>query len=282
MEVQNFETEGLPLLKPKIHSSRFSYRPLVSILAEPVDVLHCERAGLASAFKELSGRWTYIMAKPGIPSASRAYSVRLGPLTVKDATLHLFRDGEKVSEVRTDENGRASFNLPSKEPSSYTYSVSLLPELAPFKTPLQDSFPLSVWLVTCRVTNRTDRWWRFAGRSFTGELARSFWKDPLTTIGLGSPYGTQTFIDIVPVFGDRDVTLEYGISAFCSTPEPYPDRTKCLAYRTRTWWRFEVEGFNVKTRETVQGDLNIDRHLKVTFTSEDIRGEVIKPPGAET
>ena len=281
-EVQSFEEEALRLLRPKIHSSPTSYRPLISIVSEPIDVLHCERADLLSAFKELKGSWTNIMARPGTPSASRIYSVRLGPLPVKEATLHFFKDEKKFLEVKTDQNGRASLELLSREPSSSTYSVSLLPTLAPFKTPLQDSFTLSVWLVTCRVTNRTDRWWRFAGRSFTGDLPRSFWKDPLTTIGLGSPRGTQTFVDVVPVFGDRDITLEYGISAFCNTTDPYPDRTKCLAYRTRTWWRFEVEGFNVKTRKKVSGDLNIDRHLKVTFTSEDIRGEVVKPPGAET
>ena len=269
-------------MRPKIHSSRTSYRPLISIVSEPVDVLHCERADHLSAFRELRGSWTNIMARRGTPSASRLYSVRLGPLAVKDATLYLFRDEEKVSEVKTAENGRATFDLPSKEPSSYTYSVSLLPSLAPFKTPLQDNFTLSVWVVTCRVTNRTDRWWRFAGRSFTGDLPRIFWKDPLTTIGLGSPRGTQTFVDVVPVFGDRDITLEYGISAYCSTPEPYPDRTKCLAYRTRTWWRFEVEGFNQKTRKKVSGDLNLDRHLRVTFATDDVTGRVVTPEGAET
>ena len=280
-EVQAFEQERL-LLSTTVHSSPTSYRPLVSILSEPVDVLHCETVESISAFKELRGTWKNIAAKPGIPSASRIYSVRVGPLPVKDATLYLFRDEERISEAKTDDEGKALFNMPSREPSSFNYSVSLLPSLAPLKTPLQDSFLLSVWLVTCRVTNKTDRWWRFAGRSFTGELDRKFWTNPLTTIGLAAPTETQTFIDIIPVFGDRDVTLEYGISAYCNTPEQDPPKEKCLTHRKNTWWRLEVEGFNVETRKTVSGDLNIDRHLKVVFSTDDITATVVKPEGSET
>jgi len=36
------------------------------------------------------------------------------------------------------------------------------------------------------------------------------------------------------------------------------------------------------SRQTVEGNLNIDRCLKVTFTTDKISGKVIKPAWAET
>lgn len=282
-EVQVFEEESLPLLEPTQHSATRTYRPLASILLEPIDLLHCERVEQTAVFKELSGNWMSITARPGVPSAFRVYSVRVGPLPAKDATLHLFKDGERVSTVKTDEEGRAAFSFPSSEPSYAKYAVSLIPISTPFKTAIQDNFTFSVWLVTCIIENKTDVWWRLAGRNFIDKLPRIFWSEaPYTVIGLAAPYGKQTFTDLVPIFGDSSLTLEYGISAYCNTPEPYPTREKCIAYRKNTWWHFKVECFNGSVRKSVEADLNIDRHLKVTVTSDDIKGEVVKPEGAET
>jgi len=283
VEVQEFEREVLPELRTFVHERGEVYRPLVSVLSEPVDVLHCERVERVCAFRELRGTWSYVKARRGTPSALRVYSVRLGPLPVEGAPLYLFKNGRKVAEAKTDENGRATFRLSVSEPSVSDYTISILPRAAPFKTPLQEAFRFAVWFVTCRVTNRTDRWWRTAGRSFTGELPRMFFhRAPHTVIGLAAPFGTQTFIDVVPVFGERNVTLEYGISAYCNTPEPYPPHDKCVAYRRNTWWRFRIEAFNGKARKTVSGDLNLDRHLRVTFTTDDVSGRVVRPSGAET
>jgi len=283
VEVQRFEEEAIPILKPVVQTQRYSYRPLISALSEPVDVLHCESVDFMCAFKELRGSWSYVRARRGTPEASRAYSVRFGPLAARNVPVFLFKDKERIAEAKTDKNGRVVFELPAEEPAANVYTVSLLPKLTPFKNPLQDIFKFTVWLVTCRVRNRTDRWWRLAGRSFTDELPRIFWREaPWTVIGLAAPYGTQIFVDAVPVFGDRAVNLRYGISAWCNTPEPYPPREKCLAYRRNTWWRFEVEAFNGKVRKKVSGDLNIDRQLRVTFTTDDVRGEVVRSAGAET
>jgi len=282
VEIQGFEKEILDeKIVPTVHSHSLILKPLISILSEPIDILHCESIESISAFKKLSGSWANIKARAGKPSSSREYSVRVGPMAVGDATLYLFKDDKMISEVQTDESGRAAFNLPSTEPTSDTYTVSLLPELTPI-IPLQDIFQLSIWAVTCRVRNLTDRWWRLAGRSFAGDLPRTFWGKVEHTIGLASPFGTQVFIDLVPVFGDQAVTLEYGISAWCNTTNPYPTAEECKAARADTWWEFTVEGFNGKSTKSVKGKLNIDRHLRVRFTTSDITAEVISPEGAET
>ena len=105
-------------------------------------------------------------------------------------------------------------------------------------------------------------------------------------IGLAAPYRLgrvwPAFIDIVPVFGDKAVTLEYGVSAYCNTVSPRPSHEECIRARRNTWWRFEVEAFNGEDKVKISGDLNLDRHLKVTLTSDSMRGEVIRPEGAET
>jgi len=282
-EFQTFEEEAFPLLTPTVHEHLVTYRPLFSLLSEPIDVLHCEEVRTKCALKELRGTWTNVQARKGEPSSERHYSVRFGPLGVRDARLRLFSEGKLVEEKITDSEGRASFTLPSSEPTRKAYQTTLLPSPAPVKTPLQEQFELTVWLVTCKITNRTDRWWRFAGRTFEISLPRKFVDElPISIIGLTAPYGTQIFADIVPVFGDRNITLEYGISAWCNTPEPYPPAEKCREYRRNTWWRFEVEAFNGETRKSVSGDLNLDRHLKVTFSTDDISGEVVRPSGADT
>ena len=281
VEVQEFEKEAIPI-ESVIQSFSISYRPFISVLGEPVDVLHCDEAKLTCAFKELRGSWSSVKARPGMPSASRTYAVRVGPLAAPKAKLYIFKDSQRIGETETDEKGRATINLSADEPSTATYTVSLLPVVAPFKTPFQDSFAFTVWLVTCKVTNRTDRWWRFVGRSFEESLPRIFWRNPRFTIGLAAPYGTQVFVDVVPVFSDKNITLEYGISAFCNTEEPYPPHDKCVRYRRNTWWRFEIEAFNGKEIKKASGDLNLDRHLRVTFYHDRIESRVIRPAGAET
>lgn len=282
VEIQGFEKEALDeKIVPTVHSQSLVYKPLISVLSEPIDILHCESIETISAFKKLSGRWTNIKARAGKPSSSREYSVRAGPMAVGGTTLYLFKDGNMISEVQTDEGGKAAFNLPSNKPTSDAYTVSLLPELTPI-IPLQDSFLLSIWAVTCKVRNLTDRWWRLVGRSFVGDLPRIFWKKPGYTIGLASSYGIPILMDLVPVFGDQSMTLEYGISAFCNTTNPYPTQEECKAARKNTWWEFTVEGFNGKSTKSVKGKLNIDRHLRVTFTTDNITAEVIVPEGAQT
>lgn len=288
VEIQGFEKDALDeKIVPTVHSHSLIYKPLMSVLSEPIDILHCESIESISAFSKLSGRWSQIKARAGKPSSSREYSVRAGPMAVGGTTLYLFKDGNMVSEVQTDEGGKAAFNLPSNKPASDTYTVSLLPELTPI-IPLQDIFQLSIWAVTCQVRNLTDRWWRLAGRSFAGDLPRIFWKKPGYTIGLAAPLGAATarqmpvFIDLVPVFGDQSMTLEYGISAFCNTPNPYPTQEECKAARKNTWWEFTVEGFNGKSTKSVKGKLNIDRHLRVSLTADNITAEVIVPEGAQT
>lgn len=278
--VQVFEEE---FVRPTVHRREVSYRPLASVLGEPVDVVHCERATCAYAMREVGGSWVTVSARPGSPSATRLYSVRLGPLRLANARLFLFRDMELASVATTDSEGRASFDLPVDRPYKARYTVSLVPAPAPFRTPFQDAFELTVWLVTCRVTNRTDIWPRFVGRSFVTTLPRIFWREaPWTVIGLAIPGGTQYFADVVPAFGDMEVTLEYGVSAWCNTEEPYPPMEKCIEYRRNTWWRFEVEAYNGSETRTVSGDLNLDRHLRVKVTSRDVRAEVVRPEGAET
>jgi hypothetical protein len=68
----------------------------------------------------------------------------------------------------------------------------------------------------------------------------------------------------------------------CNTPEPYPSREKCLEYRRRTWWTFEIEAFNGRDRKRFSHDINIDRQVKLTATADDVRSEVVRPRGAET
>jgi len=283
VEVQAFEMEALTIIEPSVHERLISYRPFTSILSEPIDILHCDEAKTKCALMDIRGAWASVQAVRGTPLSERHYSVRLGPLGLRDVKVHLFSDGELVEEKRTDSEGKTYFTLPSMEPTSKTYHVTLLPITTPVKTPFQEEFKFAVWLVTCRITNRTDVWWRLAGRTFEQSLPRIFWRElPISVIGLTAPYGTQIFVDVVPVFGDRSITLEYGISAWCNTPEPYPPTEKCIAYRRNTWWRFEVEAFNGRVRRSVSADLNIDRHLKVTFSTDDVSGEVVRPAGAET
>ncbi|MEM1690495.1 MAG: hypothetical protein QXG48_02775 [Thermofilaceae archaeon] len=282
-DLQSFEIEALAQLKAAAHEQRHSYRPLASLLSEPLDLLHCDRVDHASALTELRGPWSNVVAVYGTPNASRVYSVRAGPIPVAGATLFIFRDTEMVATIKTGDDGVATLRLPVDKPSSAVYSVSLVPVWSPIKTPLHDVFKFTVWFVTCRVKNRTDVWMRFAGRSFFGKLPRIFWREaPHTVIGLASLIVEQWFVDIVPIFGDITLTFEYGISAWCNTPEAYPPNEKCIEYRRNTWWRFTVEAYNDKTRKTVEADLNIDRHLRVTFTADDVRGEVVRPDGAET
>jgi len=283
MSLQVFEEEVLERLIPVSQEREVRYRPLVSILSEPIDVLHVDESVMRAAFKEVRGSWSSVVARPGSPYAHRLYSVRIGNIRLSNVKLFVFRDGERVGEITTDKNGNAVLSLDAKSPTSNIYTVSLLPIATPFRNPLQDVFKFTVWLVTVRVTNRTDIWWRFVGRSFQDKLPRIFWyQAPWWIIGLSAPFGTQIFIDIIPVFGDNTFTVYYGTSAQCNTPEPYPPREKCLEYRRNTWWRFEVEAYNTKTKKTASADLNVDRQLKVTFSADDISYEVIRPEGAET
>ncbi len=283
VQLQQMEEEALPLLKPFVHSRAIAYKPLISVLSEPIDLLHCESSQVACAFRELSGTWSNVVARPGVASASREYSVRLGPATAPYAPVYLFRDGELAERGVTDEKGRIVFSFSTSEPSSHTYTASLTPKLVPFKTPTQESFKLTVWFVRCLIRNKTDVWWRLAGRSFEEALPRIFWREaPHSVIGLAAPSGTQVFVDVVPVFSDKSLTLEYAVSAWCNTPEPNPPADKCREYRKKTWWEFRVEAFNGKETKRVSGDLNLDRHLRVSITSDNVSATVVKPAGAET
>jgi len=283
MEIQQFETEALAQLTPTIQEYKITYKPIFATLGEPIDILHCDNAEITCAFKELSGAWSYIQARPGTPNSKRAYSVRFGTLAIPNTPVRLFKGTTLIKEEKTDEHGKVAFTLTASEPTKDNYQVTLLPYPAPVKNPLQEQFTLTVWLVTCKITNMTDRWWRLAGRTFEIALPRIFWRElPASVIGLTAPYGTQTFVDIVPVFNDKNITLEYGISAWCNTPEPYPTADRCIAYRRNTWWHFEIEAYNKDTRKVVSGDLNIDRHLKITLTTDNMTGEIIRPAGAET
>lgn len=268
--------------KPQQQVLESSYRPLASMLSDPISVLHCDEAKLTSAFKELKGAWSNIVAQPSTPSALRKYSTRVGPVTVTGVTLYLFKDNQQVAEVQTDQNGEVIFAFPTNIPLSANYTVSLIPQLLGVSNPLQDVFQFSCWFVTCKVTNLTDIWWRIAGRSFTGTLERYFDPYPARVIGLLPPFGTAFFIDIVPIFGDTNVSLVYGTTAWCNTTNPAPSAQECDAARKTTWWKFAIEAFNGKVTKQVEGKCNIDRQLKVTFTADDISGTTVVPQGATT
>jgi hypothetical protein len=282
VSLQGFEEEALSTVErhARIHEFELRYRPLFHVLAEPVNVLHCDSASLTAALTDLGG-WAIRYASPGRASASRSYSARVGPLPLARAYLSLFEDGELVERAQADERGRASFSFDVSGPTKKACTVTLLPRPAPLANPLQDSFKLTAWLITVRLARTTDVWLRLVGRSFNEELPRIFWREkPWWTIGLG--FVGAFFVDLVPVFGDATMTLYYGISAWCNTPEPYPSHEKCLEYRRRTWWTFEIECFNGRDRKRFSHDINIDRQVKLTATADDVRSEVVRPRGAET
>ena len=285
-----FEEEVLELLRglEVAQEKEIRYKPFMQVVSEPVNVLHCDEVYSKPAFDGLSGIWDYVTARRGSPEAYRKYSCRIGPMAIPNTPIRIFEGEKLVGEVRTDKNGVAIVEFKTSEPSTKKYTVTMLPKPAPITNPLQESIAITVWFVTCKVRNLTDVWWRFVGRGFNESPPKNFWnpaKNPkagLHTIGLSAPYGTQTFVDIVPVFGDRNVYLEYANSAACNTPDPRPPRDVCLEARKKTWWKFTVEAFNGVSRQTVEGNLNIDRRLKVTFTTDKISGKVFRPTWAET
>lgn len=280
--LQEFEKGAITELDSVYHLAEITYKPLYSMLSDPISILNCDQVKTTSTFQGLGGRWAYIKARAGKPTSTRQYSTKIGPVAIPNSTIYIFKNGSLIDDKQTNSNGNILLDFSTNRPSKDQYAVSLAPELAPMNNPAQDVFGLTIWNVKCKVKNLTDRWWRWAGRNYTNELPRVFWKYPQYTIGLASSMGLQTFIDIVPVFSDQSMTLEYGISAMCNTQDPYPSRDACIAARKNTWWQFIVEASNGHETKTVNGKLNIDRHLRVEFTSDDISGSVVAPEGAET
>ncbi|MBW2671894.1 MAG: hypothetical protein JRD89_00595 [Deltaproteobacteria bacterium] len=278
--VQAFEEDLFPTLGTAIQEGEISYRPSTSILSEPVDVLHCDGTTAKWCFQKTLGSWRYRAARRGTATAGRSYSARIGPVPLAGMPVRLFSDGRLVKTYSTDDEGKVSLPLPVEPATRKTYTATLLDRPTGLKNPLEDVFDLAVWLVTCRSRNISDVWARFQGRSVEVDLPRAFWKYPGFLIGLAG--FSAGWVDIVPVFGDKEVTLEYGVSAYCNTPEARPGREKCLAARPKTWWRFDIHCNNGKVEKTVSGNLNIDRHLKVRLTTDDVSGEVVIPAGAET
>jgi len=285
-----FEEEVLELVKglEVVQEREIRYKPFIQVLSEPVNVLHCDEAYSKPAFDGLTGSWAYVVARRGSPRASRKYSCRIGPMPIPNAPIKIFEDKKLVGEVRTDRNGVAIVEFRTGEPYKKKYTVTLLPAPAPLSNPLQESVAVTIWFVKCFVRNLTDRWWRFVGRGFNESPPQVFWnpkKNPkagLHTIGLSAPYGTQMFADIVPIFGDKEIFLEYASSAACNTVDPWPPWEVCLEARKKTWWEYRVEAFNGVNKQTVKGNINIDRRLKVYFTADKIRGEVVRSPEAKT
>jgi hypothetical protein len=281
-ELQVFEEVSIPDIEKfvRVHEYTLRYKPLIHIVAEPANVLHCDESVAKAALIDL-GEWVRAFAVPGSPGASRAYSVRVGPIPFARMWLNLFEDSKLVERVQTDEKGRAVLTFNVSATAKKMYTVTVLPRPLPLANPLQDTFKLSVWLVTARLAKTTDIWLRLVGRSFNERLPRIFWREsPWWVIGLG--FVGAFFADIVPVFSDMSFTLYYGISAMCNTEEPYPPREKCIAYRRNTWWTLEIEVFNGVDRKRFSHDINVDRQVKLTVTADDVRSEVIRPEGAET
>jgi len=273
---------------PTFHTYTNKYRPMSAVLTNFTNVLSCKEVIQRCAFKTMQGKWQLRTAKAANPAADRIYSVKLMGVAAGNTPVYLLKDGEQVSETKTDSSGSALISLPVKTATTGLWTVSLTPELPPMETPLSNAFLFTTWQVTCSVKNKSDVWWRHVGRSFNEDLPRVFYKPthdpkfPIHFIGLGAPYGTQRFIDIVPIFEETDMTLEYGISAWCNTKNPRPTTEDCIEARKKTWWEYKIEAFNGKTRKTVTADLNIDHHLQVKLTTDEMTGRVVKPDGAQT
>lgn len=277
--IEELEPEGRVVSRvlPRPLRLELSYRP--PRLPGPV---RCESIVSRPALSEVSGDWLYYMVIPETPYAARTYSLMIGTRPLSYAPVFVFGDGTVVGTYAADEMGMLTITFPSERPRYSTYSVSPVPLHAPIKGPLHDRFEFSVWLVRCRVTNESDIHFRLVGRSFGEPLAREFWeKQPWTLVGLTSRFGVHEFADLVPVFSDAPVIVEYGVSAFCRS---YLGMTswECIRDRPYTWWRFEVECYNEKFRGAASARLNVDRHLRLTLTARDVRAEVIRPEGAET
>lgn len=265
--------------RQQVYSRALTYTPLVPPVALPTKVLYLERFVSRPALVEVPGRFFGAVARPGVPSASVTYSVRLGPVRPSRVPVYLYRDGSLISVAQTDERGTVTFDLPVDRVGVYSYTVSLLPNPTlggPLRA-LQDRFTLSVWYVRCMITNINDEFHRRVGRSFNEPLPRDFWsRKPETVVGWCTT--GSWFADMVPVLGGTTATIEYGIDApprpivRCPFGEWFP----CIVvgYEPRLW-RFDVMCYNGVDRRVFSEELNIDRHLEVTLEARDARSRLV-------